>query len=268
MILFLVYTLVVSAYILGTITMLVVKSDEHSNKFRDRVTHMREFSRINKVPNHLVAAMHNHLELYFAQNHMSDSKVLGMYPIAIKRKTIKDCYLLKNARTKFLDALVSLSSIELFSSNVQLVHQGDLVSSLNIIVEGVVQVITKESKTSFSRSMVVGAKSMRRESGPGGADSMTSQKSSMYGKSNLTSMRSSGNSQAGESEEGCNDFRSVSETYSEVAFFTENPSDESVITCGVVKVLCLSKEDWDRLSHDFPVMNHLILNNLMHRISK
>eukprot|EP00798_Chlamydomonas_sp_ICE-L_P017210 gene17210-23530_t len=268
MTLFLLYTLVVSAYILGTITMLVVKSDEHSNISR------QEFARINKVPNHLVAAMHNHLELYFKKNHMSDSKVLGMYPIAIKRKPVKDCYLLKNARTKFIHALISVSRIELFSPNVQLVHQGDLSSSLNIIVEGVVQVITKEARTSFSGLTVVGAKTMRRESVQGGADFTTS-KRSMYGKSNLTTMRSGGtstrsggSSQAGDSEEGGNHFRSVSETYSEVAFFTENPSEESVITCGVVKVLCLSKEDWARLRPDFPVCHGLMLSNLMHRISK
>eukprot|EP00798_Chlamydomonas_sp_ICE-L_P000892 gene892-5686_t len=41
MTIFLIYTLVVSAYILGTITMLVVKNDEHSNMFRDRVTGMQ-----------------------------------------------------------------------------------------------------------------------------------------------------------------------------------------------------------------------------------
>eukprot|EP00798_Chlamydomonas_sp_ICE-L_P004380 gene4380-14505_t len=133
MTIFLLYSLVLSAYILGTITMLVA------------------FSKINKVPKHLEATMHNYLELYFKENETSDAMVLDMYPSSIRRKPVKQCYLMKGTSTKFLDALISSSRIELFNANVQLLYEGDLVNSLNIIMEGTVWIDPKGGSTSFSR---------------------------------------------------------------------------------------------------------------------
>eukprot|EP00798_Chlamydomonas_sp_ICE-L_P000891 gene891-5685_t len=158
---------------------------------------------------------------------------------------------MKNTSTKFLDALIGSSRIELFSSNVQLLYPGDLVNSLYIIMDG-------ESQG----SNIYGKPSLLSTRGSQGKPSLSSMKGSgMKGDMSLTSI-------TGFSGEGYNLARSKSETYGEVAFFTENPSDEAVITSTIVKVLSLSKEHWDRLSHEFPLMNHLILNNMMHRTSK
>eukprot|EP00798_Chlamydomonas_sp_ICE-L_P004693 gene4693-14896_t len=50
MILYLIFNVVLNAYILGTITMLVVKGDERSKAFRDRVTTLRQYAKINDIP--------------------------------------------------------------------------------------------------------------------------------------------------------------------------------------------------------------------------
>ncbi len=50
MTIYLLFNVVLNAYILGTITMLVVKGDERSKAFRDRIANLKEFSLLNDLP--------------------------------------------------------------------------------------------------------------------------------------------------------------------------------------------------------------------------
>ncbi len=50
LILYLLFNLFLGAYILGTVTMLVVKGDEQSKAFRERVNQLSDFSRDNDLP--------------------------------------------------------------------------------------------------------------------------------------------------------------------------------------------------------------------------
>ena len=50
MIIYLLFNVVLGAYILGTVTMLMVKGDERSKEFRDQTTSLKEYSHLNDLP--------------------------------------------------------------------------------------------------------------------------------------------------------------------------------------------------------------------------
>lgn len=50
MIVYLMVNLVLAAYVLGTVTMLIVKSDKRSKVYRERVTNLHTYSTENELP--------------------------------------------------------------------------------------------------------------------------------------------------------------------------------------------------------------------------
>ena len=47
---YMLFNVVLGAYILGTVTMLLVKGDERSKNFRDQTMGLKEYSRLNELP--------------------------------------------------------------------------------------------------------------------------------------------------------------------------------------------------------------------------
>ncbi|GFR50886.1 hypothetical protein Agub_g13176 [Astrephomene gubernaculifera] len=84
MILYLFFNLFLAAYILGTVTMLVVKGDERSKQFRERMSSLNEFSKTNELPPALHSAMQEHLDVTFHSDQAPDEQVLAIYPTAIR----------------------------------------------------------------------------------------------------------------------------------------------------------------------------------------
>ncbi|EFJ39217.1 hypothetical protein VOLCADRAFT_45039, partial [Volvox carteri f. nagariensis] len=144
MVIYLLFNLFLGAYILGTVTMLVVKGDERSKAFRERMSNLNEFGRNNDLPERLQSAMQEHLEVTFNTEQIDDEHVLGIYPTTIRRKVlrhlylhpVRSCYLFKGCKQRFLDALLTVARVELFMPGVQLLTEGDNVTELNIIVSG------------------------------------------------------------------------------------------------------------------------------------
>ncbi|KXZ44423.1 hypothetical protein GPECTOR_68g396 [Gonium pectorale] len=148
MICYLFFNLFLGAYILGTVTMLVVKGDERSKLFRDRMYSLADFSKNNELPQSLYSAMQEHLEVTFQADTASDEQVLGIYPTAIRRKVlrhlylqpVRSCYLFRGCKQRFLDALLTAARVELFMPGVQIMTEGDNVTELLILVSGEVAV--------------------------------------------------------------------------------------------------------------------------------
>ncbi|KAG2444345.1 hypothetical protein HXX76_001101 [Chlamydomonas incerta] len=148
MIVYLLFNLFLGAYILGTVTMLVVKGDKRSKQFRDRMYTLADFSKTNELPQSLHSAMKEHLDVTFHAEHASDEQVLAIYPTTIRRKVlrhlylqpVKGCYLFKGCKQRFLDAFLTAARVELFMPGVQILTPGDNVSELLLIVSGEVAV--------------------------------------------------------------------------------------------------------------------------------
>ncbi len=71
--------------------------------------------------------MRQHLELHFESEQSSDDKVLAIYPSAIRRRVLRhlyleplrQCYLFKRSKPKFMDALLASCRTDLFMPNVR-----------------------------------------------------------------------------------------------------------------------------------------------------
>ena len=56
------FNLALGAYVLGTITLIVIKHDERTGRYRDLITHLKDYIRVNEIPPvspHSLDRMHN-----------------------------------------------------------------------------------------------------------------------------------------------------------------------------------------------------------------
>ena len=44
------FNLALGAYVLGTITLIVIKHDERTGRYRDLITHLKDYIRVNEIP--------------------------------------------------------------------------------------------------------------------------------------------------------------------------------------------------------------------------
>ncbi|GLC57329.1 hypothetical protein PLESTB_001212500 [Pleodorina starrii] len=276
MIAYLLFNLFLGAYILGTVTMLVVKGDERSKAFRDRIHSLAEFSKNNELPENLKLAMQEHLEVTFHTDEPSDDQVLGIYPTAIRRKVlrhlylapVRNCYLFRGCKQRFLDAVLAACRVELFMPGVQIVVEGDHVSELLVVISGGVSVTSTKAavKTAFSQLFMM---SMSPSEG-----SMAVR--AMLGEASLAGGGDGGGHGAGGSMRALSGYTDMSctvsgdghelhhegSTLSEVPFFTDVPCYESVTSTTVLRVLSLTKAAWEELMEQFPQQARLVLSNL------
>jgi hypothetical protein len=136
--------IIVSAYILGTITMLVVKADEKQREFRIHSKNLTRYNEKKKIPVDLRDSMKDHLALYLDHNQVRDEAVLQIYPTTIKRRVLRHCYLdllnrcylFKHTPHKFKDVLLTSARIETFLPNDEILQDGDFSQDISIIVGG------------------------------------------------------------------------------------------------------------------------------------
>eukprot|EP00201_Polytomella_parva_P009588 CAMPEP_0175054834 /NCGR_PEP_ID=MMETSP0052_2-20121109/9726_1 /TAXON_ID=51329 ORGANISM="Polytomella parva, Strain SAG 63-3" /NCGR_SAMPLE_ID=MMETSP0052_2 /ASSEMBLY_ACC=CAM_ASM_000194 /LENGTH=579 /DNA_ID=CAMNT_0016319575 /DNA_START=167 /DNA_END=1902 /DNA_ORIENTATION=+ len=157
--------LVLAAYILGTVTMLVVKSDERSSTYRDKMVKLSNFTSENEIPRALESSMKEHLEVHFHCEQENDEEILAIYPTTIRRrvlrhlylKPVKSCYLFRGCKQKFLEAVLVASRVELFMPGVNVMGEGDVVTELNILVSGEVMSTSSESRNALQNGQNLGA---------------------------------------------------------------------------------------------------------------
>ncbi|GLC44797.1 hypothetical protein PLESTB_001212900 [Pleodorina starrii] len=310
MIAYLLFNLFLGAYILGTVTMLVVKGDERSKAFRERMTNLNEFSKNNDLPERLQSAMAEHLEVTFNTEQIDDEHVLGIYPTTIRRKVlrhlylhpVRNCYLFRGCKQRFLDALLTAARVELFMPGVQLMIEGDNVTELNIIVSGEVLVAeaginlsaafsqftatATDPSTNRGRRSATGAEggsvsgAAAGGGGGGGGGSMVMRRAASLGRTSSMGRNTSvgrTSSVSGSIKDflidGANGFmematgkkvmtRSSGDALAEVPFFTDVPSNETIMSHSVVRVLSIPKAAWEELMEQFPQQARLVLSNL------
>ncbi|GFH26539.1 uncharacterized protein HaLaN_24706, partial [Haematococcus lacustris] len=143
MLVYLLFNLLLGAYILGTVTMLLTKGDKRMKLFRDR---------------RLMTAMEAHVELHFQSEQASDEQVLAIFPQTIRRrvlrhlyiKPIKECHLFAGCKPN--NQLCSLfcggchlccwpqvlaaGRVELFMPREQIIADGDIVNEIIVLLEG------------------------------------------------------------------------------------------------------------------------------------
>ena len=126
-VIYLFISIIIMAWIVGTITLLVVKYDEKTGQYRSSLTNLDAFTITHDIPKILTGSMKEHLQLQFSSFEASDEKVLGGFPTAIRRRVLRhlyansllQCWLFEGCRQKFLDALLACAKVEMFMPQVR-----------------------------------------------------------------------------------------------------------------------------------------------------
>ncbi|MEW5304454.1 MAG: hypothetical protein WDW36_007064 [Sanguina aurantia] len=233
LIIYLLINLVMGAYILGSVTLLVVRTDKRSKVYRDRMTNFADFASSNDIPQALGSSVRQHLDLHFHGEQVSDTSVLSIFPTTIKRKvmrhtymrTVKNCYLFAHCKQKFFDAFIKAAHVELFMPGVRILSPGDPCRELFIIVSG-----TARGMESDGDPMPIGE-------GVEEGDSLSSP--------------ARPDDELGQS---C--------PFGEVAFFTDLPCFRVIRSSTVLRVLVLTKAAFEVLSSTQPQQTRIMLDNL------
>lgn len=110
-----------AAYIIGSITLVVVKGDEKAGLYRDQMQVLQKFSAQHDLPEDIGESMLRHLKLHLNNQHISEEAVLAPYPTSIRRQVLRylylpaldQAYLFAGAKKRFLDALLAAARVEL-----------------------------------------------------------------------------------------------------------------------------------------------------------
>mmetsp|Transcript_24687 Transcript_24687/g.67260 ORF Transcript_24687/g.67260 Transcript_24687/m.67260 type:complete len:936 (+) Transcript_24687:138-2945(+) len=156
---YLLASVVLNSYILGSITTVMVSDDERSNILRERVESLNAFSEQKELPESLVELMRDHLELLHHTESTSDELILHRYPPTLRKKVLRHLYLdifrkcppFKGCKTRFLDEVISMARMEIFNPEMEVLVEGEVVQELFVIVEGVVYGARSASSASQER---------------------------------------------------------------------------------------------------------------------
>ncbi|DBA89172.1 TPA: hypothetical protein ACH3X1_016329 [Trebouxia sp. C0004] len=233
--------IILNAYILGTITLLIIKHDEQTGNFRDKTGVLKEYSSLNKLPRDLVEAMNAHLRLHFVNDELADQKVLSIYPTTLRRRALRHlylqntqmCYLFQGCRQKLLDSLLGASTVQLFMPRVEVVAEGDHLHELYIVLAGLVETFKPGvAENAEDISLHVEAADASHHGDGSYHGSMT--------RGHLT----------------------VGDCFGEVAFFTEIPQMQTVRTVTVCRVLVVPRTAYQTIKSAFPLGTRQMLDNL------
>ncbi|MEW5319227.1 MAG: hypothetical protein WDW38_010392 [Sanguina aurantia] len=159
---FLLLSILLMSYILGTFTMLLMANDKRSKKFRERMTHLGTFHQERKLPRGLLQAMKEHVQLHHNSEQLDDDKVMHGVPTLLRRTVLRHlytdplgtCHIFQGCSPLFLDSVMMACKVELFMPKVQVLSAGDMVTDLLIIVGGAMQLIDATA------AAIVGARTM------------------------------------------------------------------------------------------------------------
>jgi ankyrin repeat protein/CRP-like cAMP-binding protein len=246
---YMVAALVLGTYIIGTTTLLLIKGDSAKGAYRDRAAALRTYAHLNSLPPALEAAMHEHLRLAHSNADIADDAVLGGLPATLRRRALrhlyaaplKNSYLLRGVRQRYLDALLAVASVELLMAHVDVIGDGDHVPDLMFLVSGSLEVTLPGGAEAGEDLPLIGRTAGGAASGGGGYDPNRS-------------VRLGVRRQLGPGD-----------PVGEVSFFTEVPSCGIVRTSTVSRLLVIPRSAWEHVAADFPLGTRAVLDNLRGR---
>ena len=260
--LFLLFNITLGSYILGTITLLVVKQDERTGKYRDQSANLRQFTAANRLPTELRDSLQEHLRLHFDTSEVSDEQVLSIFPSAIRRRILRHLYLrflrgsylFQGAPQRLLDALLASARVEIFMPQVDIISGGDYVNELLLLVGGTVEILGSSGSTgknNSTNSNLTG--SLRSVSSVNSIDDM-SEVAALSAEAALVAARIAGadKSSASSTSGRAHRLAGAGELLGEAAFFTEVPQLEAVRSSSVCRVLVITRAAYTSLERAFP----------------
>ena len=148
-IIFMLLNMIIASWIIGSMTLLIVKQDEATGLYRDALQVLKQYADMHNLDRAIHKSLKTQLKLEFKNREISDEQVLAQFPSAVRRKVLRKLYLpsllqtglMKNTRQQFVDAFLSGCTVEIFCPGEELLHRGSACSDLYLLVEGVVALV-------------------------------------------------------------------------------------------------------------------------------
>lgn len=241
--------IVAQAWIIGSITLLVVKNDEKTRLYRDALSKLGQFSAMHGFDRDFYKRLKTSLKLSFESVDVEDEEVLMHFPSSVRRHILRRLYmpsilqttLMKDVRQQFVDQFLSACSVEVFSPGEEILQRGMNSPDLYLLISGNVEVLpvnngTVDHKDDFNSKSFGG----------------TSIAESEY---MLSGMRRSRRLEPGE-------------FINEISFFTESHQVNTIKTVNVVEVLTISRETYKSICTDHPCSAGMVLQNLLNKVQE
>ena len=144
---FMLLNIVVAAWIIGSITLLIVKSDERTGAYRDNLDSLQQYGRMHEFDDALMKGLKSQLRLGFQNQEICDEQVLKPFPSSVRRKILRRLYLkpllqtqlMTGVREQFVDAFLASCKVEIFSVGETIVERGSILSDLFLLVGGIAE---------------------------------------------------------------------------------------------------------------------------------
>lgn len=221
--------IVVAAWIIGSITLLIVKGDEKTGEYRDTLETLHQYGDMNNFDATFMDKLKRQLRLEFNNRETADEEVLKHFPSAVRRKLLRRLYLeplvktqlMKDVRQQFVDAFLISCKVEIFSAGEEIVERGSVLSDLFLLVGGIAEITTGNFGAQSTDESI--GKHRHLEAG---------------------------------------DF------IGEIGFFTESPQVDSVTSLTVCKTLTITRTAYKLLAQDHPGSAGKILQNLLTKVKE
>ncbi|XP_054796802.1 potassium channel KAT3-like [Prosopis cineraria] len=148
-ILYMLFNIGLSAYIIGNITNLVVHGTVRTHAMRDAINQTRKYASKNRLPEGLKEQVLAHVQLKFRTAALQQEQVLQDLPKAIRssiaqhlfRDIVGNAYLFKGVSDHFITQLASEIKAEYYPPKVDIILQNEMPSYFYILVSGAVDVL-------------------------------------------------------------------------------------------------------------------------------
>jgi Predicted signal-transduction protein containing cAMP-binding and CBS domains len=148
--------IVIQSWIIGSITLLVVKNDEKTGNYRDTMETLDEYSKMHSFPKDFKGLLKTQLKLDFDNQEVADENVLQHFPISVRRKVLRRLYLpylnktklMNDVRQQFIDEFLTTCKVEIYSPGEEIIERNTISSHLYLLVEGVVELGPFDKNTS------------------------------------------------------------------------------------------------------------------------
>ena len=250
--LYMLLNMTIGAWFIGSITLLVVKSDERTGQYREALATLERYTGIHNFEDSLRRRLKTQLKLDFHNREIADELVLKSFPSSLRQRVIRRLYLptliqtnlMKGIRQKFIDAFLSSCRVELFSPGEDIIERGGNSTDLYLLVEGTIRLLPFDG-------------------GPGvdGSNRPSKRQLDFVDNSVADSDISRSLNMLGTHEVEAGDF------INDISFFTDSPQTDTVRAITVCKTLTMSNAAYALLVQDHPNSAGTILGNLLEKVS-
>ena len=144
---YLMLNVVIMAWLIGSMTLLVVKDDAQTGLYRDTLQMLYKYAALHDFNQKLTKRLKTQLKLGFKNRGIADEQLLRFFPAAVRRKILRRLYmpsilstnLMKGTQQQFVDSFLSLCSVEIFSPGEELLQRGSISADLYLLIDGTVE---------------------------------------------------------------------------------------------------------------------------------